>query len=101
MFTLTSRYVNQPLLVADRGDGVSVRYVLPRLLPDPADTVVATQHRTTDGDRLDLIAWRHLGAPTAWWMIADANRIVNPAALPGGPGDSFVIPLPGTGKVSG
>ncbi|HMO77153.1 MAG TPA: hypothetical protein PKD48_17590 [Sphingopyxis sp.] len=101
MFTLTSRYATQPVLEADRGDGVTVRYVLPRLLPDPGDMVVATRHRAVEGDRLDLLAWRHLGDPTAWWMIADANRVTHPAALPGAPGDTTAVPVPGTGKPGG
>lgn len=101
MFTPTSRYAKQPVLAADRGDGVTVRYVLPRWLPDPAVMTVATRHRTVEGDRLDLIAFRNLGNPTAWWMIADANRVTHPAALPGAPSDTVVIPLPGTGGVDG
>jgi hypothetical protein len=101
MFTVISRYAAQPVLEADRGDGVTVRYVAPRLLPEPAQLTVATRHRTVDGDRLDLLAWRHLGGPTSWWMIADANRVTHPAALPGAPGDTVVIPLPGTEKVAG
>lgn len=101
MFTLTSRYANQPVLAADRGDGVTARYVRPRWLPDPVAMTVATRHRTIEGDRIDLIAFRNLGNPTAWWMIADANRVIHPAALPGAPGDTVVIPVPGTGGVGG
>lgn len=101
MFTLTSRYAHQPVLAADRGDGVTVRYVLPRILPDPADTLIATRHRAVDGDRIDLLAWRNLASPTAWWMIADANRVTHPAALPGQPGDITLIPVPGTGRAAG
>lgn len=101
MFTLTSRYANQPVLAADRGDGVTVRYVAPRILPDPATVTVATRHRASDGDRLDLLAWRNLASPIAWWMIADANRVTHPAALPGAPGDIVIIPVPGTGGTPG
>lgn len=101
MFTLTSRYAGQPVLAVDRGDRVVVRYVAPRLLPEPAQLTIATRHRTVEGDRLDLLAWRHLGSPTAWWAIADANRVTHPAALPGAPGDTVVIPVPGSGKVGG
>ncbi|HEY0012012.1 MAG TPA: hypothetical protein VGB79_04075 [Allosphingosinicella sp.] len=101
MFTLKSRYAGQPVFETDRGDGVRVRYVAPRLLPEPADHGVATRHRTIEGDRLDLLAWRHLGNPAAWWMIADANRVAHPGELPGAPGDAVVIPVPGAGKVGG
>jgi hypothetical protein len=101
MFSLTSRYAAQPILEADRGDGLKVRYVLPRLVPDPQDLIVATRHRAVEGDRIDLLAWRHLASPTAWWMIADANRVVHPEELPGAPGETLVIPVPGTGKAFG
>ncbi|MEP9359585.1 hypothetical protein [Sphingomonas sp. KR3-1] len=101
MFTLASRYATQPVLAADRGDGQVVRYVLPRMLPDPGDQIVATRHRAIDGERIDLLAWRNLASPTAWWMIADANRVTHPAALPGKAGDVTIIPVPGLGKVAG
>ena len=101
MFSLTSRYAHQPVLEATRGDGLAVRYVLPRLLPPPEDKVTAALHRTTDGDRLDLLAYRHLGAPTAWWVLAEASRAVHPDELPGEPGDSLRIPVPALVRTAG
>ncbi len=101
MFMIASRYTTQPVLAADRGDGRIVRYVLPRMLPAPDDVTVATRHRAIDGERIDLLAWRNLASPSAWWMIADANRVTHPAALPGKPGDVTIIPVPGLGKVAG
>jgi hypothetical protein len=101
MFTSDSRYAAQGTLDHQRGDGEPVRYVLPRILPAPEDIQVAVRHRASDSDRLDLLAWRNFGVPTAWWMISDANRAPHPASLPGAPGDTLSIPLPGTGKVPG
>jgi hypothetical protein len=101
MFTLASRYASQPVFAADRGDGRVVRYVAPRVLPDPSELIIATRHRATDGERIDLLAWRNLASPAAWWMIADANRVTHPAALPGNAGDVTLIPVPGLGKVAG
>jgi hypothetical protein len=101
MFTLASRYAAQPVLAADRGDGRIVRYVLPRLLPDPETLVVATRHRATDGDRIDLLAWRNLASASAWWIITDANRVTHPATLPGAAGCVTIIPAPGLGRVAG
>lgn len=101
MFTLASRYASQPVFAVDRGNGQVVRYVAPRILPAPEDQVVATRHRAIDGERIDLVAWRNLASPTAWWMIADANRVTHPAALPGNAGDITIIPVPGLGKVTG
>lgn len=101
MFTLASRYATQPVLAAGRGDGTVVRYVAPRILPDPGSLIVATRHRAIDGERIDLLAWRNLASPSAWWMIADANRVTHPAALPGQAGDVTITPVPGLGEVAG
>jgi hypothetical protein len=101
MFAADSRYASQALSDQVRPDGEPVRYVLPRILPDPDGIQVALRHRTTDSDRLDLIAYRNFGAATAWWMIADANRAPHPAALPGAPGDTLIVPAPGIGKTPG
>jgi hypothetical protein len=101
MFTSDSRYASQKLLDHVRADGEPVRYVQPRILPPPEDAQVSIRHRASDSDRLDLLAYRHLGAPTAWWMIADANRAAHPAALPGAPGEVVAIPIPGTGRTPG
>jgi len=101
MFTPDSRYASQPVLDHVRADGVRVRYVLPRILPAPEDFAVALHHRVADSERIDSLAHRHLGVPTAWWVIADANRAVHPAALPGPPGADLLIPVPGTVRPRG
>lgn len=101
MFTADSRYASQGTLDFVRQDGAPVHYVIPRLLPPPADQPIALRHRATDSDRLDLLAFRHFGEPTAWWMIADANLAPHPAALPGEPGEIVAIPAPGTGGTPG
>ena len=38
-------------------------------------------HAVVDGDRLDLIAHRHLGDARLWWIIADYNDIFFPLDL--------------------
>lgn len=101
MFTSDSRYASQKLLDHTDPAGRPVRHVTPRLLPDPDAAQIALRHRATDSDRLDLTAYRHLGVPTAWWMIADANRAVHPGSLGGVPGEIVSIPVPGTGRIAG
>lgn len=101
MFNLSSRYAAQPVFETVRADGLAVRYVLPRLLPAPEEMMIAVRHRASDGDRIDNIAYRHVANPTAWWLLAEANRVIHPAELPGEPGDTMLIPAPGTGKVAG
>jgi hypothetical protein len=43
-------------------------------------------HRVTDDDakRIDLLAWRFYGDPALWWVIAEANAVLNPLDLEAG-----------------
>lgn len=84
--------------VADGAQGVrEVRYLRERELPDPRDLTTLTLHRVTSGDRLDLVAARYLGEPTAAWQLADANTALDPDELtaPAAEGDLLVVPFPG------
>ena len=49
------------------------------------------------GDRLDLVAARYLGDPTAAWQVADANGALDPDELTAveAEGDLLVVPFPG------
>lgn len=49
-----------------------------------------TVHRVARGETLDRIAARHYGDPTAWRLIADANRVHDPLALR--PGTVLAVP---------
>ncbi|GLZ48204.1 hypothetical protein Acsp06_43890 [Actinomycetospora sp. NBRC 106375] len=79
------------------GGSREVRYVRRRPLPPPDSLVVLARHRVLDGDRLDLIAARYYGDPTASWRIAEANTAFDPDALtgPDAVGSVLVIPVPG------
>jgi hypothetical protein len=48
--------------------------------PQPDDRF----HLVTDGDRVDLLAYRYFGDPTLWWIICDVNDIGFPLDLPVG-----------------
>ena len=96
MFSQASRYAKEPVIEMSRADGVAIRYVLPRILPSPDDVAVATRHRATDSERIDHLAYRYLANASAWWVLAEANRAMHPAELPGKPGDEMIIPVPGT-----
>jgi hypothetical protein len=101
MFSQTSRYAREPVLEMRRADDVAVRYVLPRILPSPDDVAMATRHRATDSERIDSLAYRYLANASAWWILAEANRAMHPAELPGKPGDEMIIPVPGTRSARG
>jgi hypothetical protein len=94
MFDDRSRYAGQPTRERTTRAGRRVVHVLPRLAPAPESMQVGARHVVTDSDRLDGIAYRHLGTPDAWWMIADANRAMHPDAVLASPGAEIAIPLP-------
>jgi hypothetical protein len=73
VFDQKSRYKDLPIRSHVGADGRERRYVARRFLPDPAALRTMTTVRVTDSERLDLIAHRTLGEPTAFWRIADAN----------------------------
>jgi hypothetical protein len=43
-----------------------------------------TMHRVVQGETLDRIAAMHYADPTRWRLIADANAVVDPLAVPAG-----------------
>jgi hypothetical protein len=97
---VSSRYDTDTVLTVivpdGRGGTSEVRY-LPRRLPIDPDTSPLAVHRVTEADRLDVLAERYLGDPSAAWMIAEANRALDPAALigPSAVGRLLRIPTPG------
>lgn len=75
-------------------DGVTVAYLAPRILPP--GSAVAGAARTTVGagevDRLDLLAYRVLGAAEQGWRLADANDATDPFELCASPGRTVALP---------
>lgn len=96
MFTDRSRYKDLPTRTRVTPDGRQAVYVLPRVVPQPESYQLSTRQPVTDSDRLDALSYRHLGEPTAFWMIADANRATHPAEVLDTPGSDVLIPLPST-----
>jgi nucleoid-associated protein YgaU len=102
MLPATSRYATAEIATAVEPDGAGgtreVRYLRRRLLDPPAvpPAILAT-HRVGADDRLDVIAARYLGDPTAFWRIGDANDALDPDELvaPEAEGRLLVVPVPG------
>ena len=70
MITTESRYRTATVKTVQAPNGPRQTIVF----PDPqAQTVSYTSYLVRDGDRIDLLAHRHLGQARLWWMIADAN----------------------------
>ena len=98
MFSATSRYAGLPIAehdVARAGDDPrTVRYVTRRPLAARGGTRLLT-HTVIQGQRLDTITARHLGDPTQFLRICDANLTLRPEELIETPGRVLEIPLPG------
>lgn len=56
-------------------------YVARRLIPPEDAHGTLTHHAVVEGDRIDNIAFSHLGSPLAYWQICDANAALRPSEL--------------------
>ena len=79
-FGPTSRYANTPLSATSL-DGVTVRFVTRRFLPDPDALADLGQHVVMSGDRDDNLAARVFGDPELYWRLCDGNRVQFPGEL--------------------
>jgi hypothetical protein len=70
MFDANSRYANAGTYVVTLRDGTPVRVTR---IPLPDRYPVLGWHRRTDGERLDLIAFKHLDDATAAWRLGWTN----------------------------
>ena len=82
MFFPGSRYLQLGTYAATRRDGTTVTVTR---LPLPVRVRLAGYHRRMVGERLDLVAARHLKDATAFWRLCDENDAVSPDALGAAP----------------
>lgn len=94
MFDHTSRYYRVKEGRLTLADGREVAYKMRRFLPRGEEMPVMAVVRSTQGDRLDLIAHRVLGDPVQFWRICDANNVMDPLELETGDGRRIAIPIP-------
>ncbi|GAC1633736.1 MAG: hypothetical protein NVS4B7_20690 [Ktedonobacteraceae bacterium] len=98
MFDTNSRYYTLPTATIDipNGDGSTstVRYVQRRIIPPPDDGITVIEHTVTQGDRIDNITFRYLGDPLAFWLVCDANNVMQPSDLTDTIGRVIQIALP-------
>jgi hypothetical protein len=85
MFDSTSRYYNLEIatLSTTGSDGATaeIRYVRRRFIPSYENATVLARHRVNQGERLDNIAARYLTDPRQFWLICDANYVLEPDQL--------------------
>ena len=94
MFDTKSRYANIGTASFVKSDGTTVRYVKRRFLPQGGSMQLLAEVRTVQGDRLDMISYRTLGDPLAFWRVADANDCKNPFDLVSEVDVTLRIPMP-------
>jgi len=94
LFTATSRYFGIATDTLDLAGGGTIIYLQRRFVPQPECFQVVQQYTVVQGDRLDNIAAQHLGDPTLFWRLCDANRAMRPWSLTETPGRKLNITLP-------
>jgi hypothetical protein len=94
-FPPTSRYASAGVDAWDPGGGrLPVPYVRRRFCASPRRFALLYEVRIEEGDRRDVLAFRHLGDAEFWWRLADANGIVDPRDLAQPVGRLLRITLP-------
>lgn len=91
-FGSSSRYANTSVTSRTGPDGVEIRYLKRRFLPEPKALPLA-YHTVVEDDRLDRIAAATLGDPHLWWRIADSHLTIDPNALTATLGRSLRIAI--------
>jgi hypothetical protein len=94
MFDPTSRYARLAVLTFTTPALTPIAYVSRRFLPRPETLPLLGETAARSDDRPDLIAARTLGDPTAFWRVADANLVMDPAEMVESPGRVLRIPVP-------
>ncbi len=88
----SSRYFTVKTVEIETAPGVTQRVLQRRILPPlPAEGVLA-DHVVKIGERLDLIAYEHLGDGRLYWQLADQNAVLHPEELIQYPGKSIGVP---------
>ncbi|MEV8313563.1 hypothetical protein AB0Q95_05260 [Streptomyces sp. NPDC059900] len=70
-------------LVVRDADGTrrTIAYTRRRVIPSYEEQPTLAVHRVSAGERLDVLTARYAGDPTLYWMICDANAVLDPAEL--------------------
>ena len=98
MFEPTSRYYNSKILIMtvvdSDGKPRELHYVQRRFIPSSEGRTTLVEHTVLQGERLDNITARYLGDPTQFWVICDANDVLDPNELTDETGKRINIALP-------
>lgn len=97
---MAGRYQASKQLTYTSPDGVTVAYLAPRILPPGSSVAGPAQAAVGTGEvgRLDLVAYRTLGAAAQAWQLADANDAMDPFELVVSAGQTVTLPGNGAGS---
>jgi nucleoid-associated protein YgaU len=88
-----SRYYGSGVEQITMGAAQPASYLSRRILPQMAIYSQTQNYTIVAGDRLDNLAARYLGDPLLFWMIVEANGVLDPESLTAEPGRTILIPL--------
>lgn len=94
MFAPTSRYFGFDTAKRILPNGKEVAFVSRRIVAQPERFALLRVHVVTQGERLDHIAFEHVGDAEQFWRICDANRAMRPDELTETIGRRLRITLP-------
>jgi len=63
------------------GEPREVAYTRRRTIPDYDDRAILAEHRVADGERLDVVTAAYAGDPQRFWLLCDANTVLEPEEL--------------------
>jgi hypothetical protein len=91
---MAGRYQASKQLTYTSPDGVTVTYLAPRILLAGSSVAGPARAAVAAGEvsRLDLVAYRTLGAATQAWQLADANDAMDPFELVASSGQMMALP---------
>jgi hypothetical protein len=94
MFEEKSRYSGCEDATFVTEDGQALTYKRRRFLPQGEKMPALAEVTILAGDRLDVIAARHVGDPEQYWRICDANNAMHPLEMTSEPGRTIKIASP-------
>ncbi len=93
MMSRTSRYAAVGIYTVTDAQGRAHQALKVRFLPP---TPAVFHHTVAEGDRLDLLAFKYYNKADRFWLICDANNVMQPDELLQ-PGRQVLIPPDKTG----
>jgi hypothetical protein len=98
VFDSTGRYYKLEVATLSTTDSdgatVQIRYVRRRFIPSYQGATVLAKYSVREGDRLDNIAARYLSDPRQFWLLCDANYVLEPTELTDTIGNVIEITMP-------